>query len=258
MKPWAKFIHGGIVGLVLLAPSTASPAVKDMTGSVTREVTPKMEESSATTSRADVDAFPGRTYGDLDGRGCLWELEQRSIPFERYGHARGVETPVRLVGALHGVLFRTDTIDWETSAKREVLDCRLVLALDDLAEIVAKHGVTEVVHYGIYRGDVPLPKHGRPRHHVAALAIDLAELVKEDGTRLAVRRDWAGYVGARTCVEGARPTASSEVAIELRGILCEVAKDKLFHQVLTPNHNAQHRDHFHLEVMRDTSWTMIE
>jgi hypothetical protein len=40
--------------------------------------------------------------------------------------------------------------------------------------------------------------------------------------------------------------------------VCEAAEEKLFHQVLTPNHDARHRDHVHLEVMRGTEWRMVE
>jgi hypothetical protein len=206
-----------------------------------------------------LDPFPGRTYGNLRGSECLDALLGRGIAFTRPGHARGVETPVRLTGALHGITFRGESVDWETSARREVLDCRLVLALDDLAALLAAHGVIEVLHLGIYRGDVPIRPHERPLHHVAGLAIDVAAFVKSDGARLDVRRDFHGRVGARTCAPtGAPPIAPTTDTAELRGILCDVADGKTFHQVLTPNHDARHRDHFHLEVMRRTEWTMVE
>ena len=273
MNRTSSWLKGGIVAVLLLGPRSAQPAVKDVAiaASISREVTHHVEEAFAAEVdprrelQAEVDAlappmdpFPGRTYGNLDGRGCLWELHQREISFERYGHARGVETPVRLTGALHGVFFRADGIDWETSARREVLDCRLVLALDDLAALLAPRGITEVVHYGIYRGDVPLPAHGRPRHHVAGLAIDVAAFVKKDNGRIEVRRDWSGAIGARTCGEGSGPRTVTGDSLELRSILCDLVDEHVFHQVLTPNHNASHRDHFHLEVMRQTTWSMVQ
>ncbi len=59
-------------------------------------------------------------------------------------------------------------------------------------------------------------------------------------------------------MEPVRSPARSERTGELHGILCDVVGEKLFHQVLTPNHDARHRDHFHLEVMRDTEWTLVE
>jgi hypothetical protein len=203
------------------------------------------EPSSPTAPPPASESFPARAYGDLDRAACLSALDERGVPYERYGHARGVETPVRLMGPLHGVrLLHADTSDWLASARREILDCRLVLALDDLAAIVAAHGVTTIRHFGVYRGDLPLPKHGRPLHHVAALAIDVAAFEKADGTRVEVLRDWRGGAG--------------ESATELRAILGDIVDAKLFHQVLTPRHDAKHRDHFHLEVMRGTSWTFVD
>jgi hypothetical protein len=206
------------------------------------------------------DPFPGRTYGELDDESCLNALDDRHVDYERAGRARGVSAPVHLMGALHGVRFVHAELaeEWQESARREVLDCRLVLALDDFAAMLAPRGVVTVYHYGVYRGDLPLPKHGRPLHHVAAMAIDVAGFERDDGTHLDVRRDWAGWVGAHTCNE-AKPVASKKPnAPELHDLLCAAAEAKLFHQVLTPNHDAKHKDHFHLEVMRDTSWTMLE
>jgi hypothetical protein len=267
------------MALVLLGPSTAgsavgappatSPALREIAA---REIAASIEYAQTAESAQapaaplessfpEADPFPGHTYGNKDGKSCIRELDAREVPYERYGYARGVETPVRLMGPLHGVIFmHAEAPDWLTSARREVLDCRLVLALDDLAGMVAKHGVTQVLHYGIYRGDVPLPAHGKPRHHVAGLAIDVAAFVKEDATRLEVRRDWAGRVGARACGEGASPLgpAKESSSAELRGILCDLVKERMFHQVLTPNHDMRHRDHFHLEVMRNTSWTLVQ
>ena len=54
---------------------------------------------------APADPFPGRTYGNLDAKSCLRALDEREVPYERFGHARGVSTPVLLMGPLHGVLF---------------------------------------------------------------------------------------------------------------------------------------------------------
>jgi hypothetical protein len=260
MKTAASWMRGGIVGLILVAPATGEPAER-----VTRNVL--VDSLAIETELPPVDAiplpalpvdpFPGRTYGDMDDFGCVLALEARGVAYERVGHARGVQTPVRLMGPLHGVRFRhADTPDWLESAKREILDCRLVLALDDLASVVAARGFTTVLHYGVYRGDLPLPKRGPVLHHVAALAMDVAAFEKEDGTRVDVRRDWRSRVGAPVCDAG--PHASDAPTAEVHGIVCEVASERLFHQVLTPSHDARHKDHVHLEVMRGTEWSMVE
>jgi len=242
-NPWAR---GGIVGLVLVAPATGEPAERVTRFDSSPVMLMQMELPAVDPIPVPdlaVDPFPSRTYGNLEDVACIVELENRGIAYERVGH---------------GVLFRhADTPDWLASARREILDCRLVLALDDLAGVVAARGVTTVLHYGVYRGDLPLPTRGPALHHVAALAIDVAAFVLEDGTRLDMQRDWRGHVGQPACDDEGFAHASEE-SRELRGIVCEAAEEKLFHQVLTPNHDARHRDHVHLEVMRGTEWRMVE
>jgi hypothetical protein len=265
MNTAAHWLRGGIAALTLVAPSTGQPAVNNAVSALSAGAFTNEVDSLASAPRVERpavsdDPFPGRTYGDLDDEACLQALDERHVDYERPRRARGVSAPVHLMGALHGVRFvhAELTEDWEESARREVLDCRLVLSLDDLAALLAKRGVTTVFHYGVYRGDLPLPKHGRPLHHVAALAIDIAGFERDDGTKLDVRHDWAGWVGAPTCSEKTPIASKKPNAGELHDLLCDVAGAKLFHQVLTPNHDAKHRDHFHLEVMRQTSWTMLE
>jgi hypothetical protein len=289
MKTAAHWLRGALAGSILAVTALGEPAGNVsfaaqsepvLLATSLNPVVPRIEavEAEAPTPAAPVaaalpvDPFPGHTYGNLEDVACLVALENRSIAYERYGrHAHGVQTPVRLMGPLHGVHFmHAEAPDWLQSARHEILDCRLVLALDDFAALLAQRGITAVYHYGVYRGDLPLPKKGRPLHHVAALAMDVAMFEKEDGSRLVVRRDWSRRQGVRPCAvnpatEAAAapgsanaPNAPTTPARELRGILCDVVGEKLFHQVLTPNHDANHWDHFHLEVMRDTEWTLVE
>jgi hypothetical protein len=268
MKTAASWMRGGIIGLVLVTPATGQSAEK--AGRIESQPQPRLDLPALEarelppvdpiqTPDMSGDPFPSHTYGNLEDVACIVALENRQIPYERFGrHARGVETPVRLMGPLHGIRFQhAEAPDWLHSAKKEILDCRLVLALDDLAGLLAPSGVTTVLHYGIYRDDLPILAHTRPLHHTAGLAIDVAALVKEDGTRLEVQHDWRGHVGQHTCDERSVPSANAQTG-ELHAILCEVAREKLFHQVLTPNHNAAHWNHFHLEVMRGTDWTLVE
>jgi hypothetical protein len=282
MKTAATWLRGALVGSVFALAATGEPAEKVSFAAQTEPVLASIrlpdplpaplaflaEAEAVPAPLPAVDPFPARSYGNLEDVACLVSLESRGIVYERYGrHAHGVQTPVKLLGPLHGVRFvHAEATDWLQSAHHEILDCRLVLALDDLAALLARHGVRTVVHYGVYRGDLPLPAHGRPLHHVAAMAMDVAAFEKDDGTRLAVRRDWSGRVGARPC-DANEPNATNAAhasprpndrAEELHGILCDIVDEKIFHQVLTPNHDASHRDHFHLEVMRETEWTLVE
>ena len=89
--------------------------------------------------------------------------------------------------------------------------------------------------------------------HPAGLAIDVGAFRKTDGTWLNVARHFGGRVGDKTCGEGVHIADQSE-ARELRSIVCEAADLKLFTYALTPDYNAAHHDHFHLEIKPAVRW----
>lgn len=197
-------------------------------------------------------------YGQLSRARCEAELAHRKIPFRRES-ARGVLAPVRLSGPLRGVRFHGEGTaeDWKTSP-HEIVDCRLVLALDDCAEILRRHGIVEVRHYSMYR----LPPTSWPRakpatRHLGAVAIDAGQFVKEDGSVLDVDRHFHGAIGARTCGPGAAPRPATTEAKALRALLCEIVAARLFNVVLTPNYNQPHKNHFHLEVTAGKQWFLV-
>jgi hypothetical protein len=89
--------------------------------------------------------------------------------------------------------------------------------------------------------------------HPAGLAIDVGLLHKRDGRWLSVARDFQGKIGARTCGEGA-PAPENPIAIEMRALVCESAAQGVFTYVLTPDYNAAHADHFHMEIKPGVKW----
>ncbi|WP_437338840.1 extensin family protein [Sorangium sp. So ce394] len=114
------------------------------------------------------EASRAATYGRLSSDACDRELKRRGIP-----HApapRGaplVDRPVRITGALRGVTFRGDGVAKPRSTSVfDIADCRLVLALDDLAAFLATRGIAEVVHVSIHRpapAGTPAPKPKKPK-----------------------------------------------------------------------------------------------
>ncbi|KYF67936.1 hypothetical protein BE11_27605 [Sorangium cellulosum] len=89
--------------------------------------------------------------------------------------------------------------------------------------------------------------------HPAGLAIDVGALRKRDGTWISVARHFHGRIGDRTCGEGA-PQPELPEARELRSIVCEAADLGIFTYVLTPNYNAAHADHYHMEIKPGVRW----
>lgn len=103
----------------------------------------------------------------------------------------------------------------------------------------------------------PTPSEGQSTsRHPAALAIDVASLKKSSGAVLSVANHFAGRIGAKTCGDGV-PTPESPEARELLSIVCEAADARLFTYVLSPNFNAAHRDHFHMEIKAGVKWMLI-
>ncbi|WP_437737731.1 extensin family protein [Sorangium sp. So ce1335] len=99
------------------------------------------------------EASRAATYGGLSSDACDREMKRRRIPHA--AAARGaplVDRPVRITGPLHGVTFRGDGVAKPRSTSVfDIADCRLVLALDDLAAFLATRGVAEVVHVSMHR-----------------------------------------------------------------------------------------------------------
>ena len=154
----------------------------------------------------DADQTPAVRYARLSAAECEAELTSRGIAFDREA-AAGVFDAVRLAGPLHGVTFRTDLGERaRATTPYEIADCRLVLALDDFATILAAHDIVEVKHYSIYRP----PSKGWPDdklggQHNGGLALDAARFTRRDGTGFDVVKDFHGAIGAKTCGEGAAP-----------------------------------------------------
>ena len=89
--------------------------------------------------------------------------------------------------------------------------------------------------------------------HPDGLAIDVGAFIKRDGTVLSVASHFRGTIGAPTCGPGVA-VPQDEHARELRNIVCESFDRKLFTYVLTPNFDAPHQDHFHMEIKPGVRW----
>jgi len=209
------------------------------------------------TSPSDATTTPAVRYAQLSQSECEAELVSRKIDFVREtGDA--VLAPVRLTGALHGVVFRTDAKDKDrSSSPYEIADCRLVLALDDFTEILRSHDIVEVRHYSMYRPPRSWPDGKIGSRHDGALAIDAGRFIDKSGATLDVDRDFHGAIGAATCGERAVPKPATPAALTLRAILCEAVAQRLFNVVLTPNYNRPHKNHFHLEVTAGVAWFLV-
>jgi hypothetical protein len=107
---------------------------------------------------AVVDASPAYRYANMTSEEALAELDSRQILYTKLDAVPGVRAPVRLTGRLHGVYFHSSLPPEErVTSIFEILDARLALALDDFAAVLERHDIDEVVHYTMYRPNMPPP-----------------------------------------------------------------------------------------------------
>ena len=207
----------------------------------------------------DVTATAAWKYGAMTKDECEAEVTKRGLPFAPE-ETRGVLAGGRLTGPIRGVTFRSRLSEEQRATSPwEIVDCRLVLALDDFAQVLVTHDVVEVRHYSMYR---LTPKSWPPgkigsQHH-GGMAIDAAIFTTSDGTKIDVLDDWHGRIGAKTCGPAAAPRRKTEKAVKLRAILCEVAAQRIFNVILTPNHDRAHKNHFHLDVTPGAKWFVVD
>ncbi|MFO0579442.1 MAG: extensin family protein [Polyangia bacterium] len=223
-----------------------------------RPVAPRNPVAQYLETPSDITSTAAYRYGQIGKVECEAELKRRQIPFKREP-ARGVFAGVRLTGPLRGVLFRGEGTDQERArSPHEIVSCRLVLALYDAAETLLAHDIAEVRHYSMYRLPPESWPWARPaERHLGGVAIDAGRFIKKDGSVLDVDKHFHGAIGARTCGPGAAPRPATAQALELRKLLCELVARRLFNVVLTPNYNAPHKNHFHLEVTSGKRWFLV-
>jgi hypothetical protein len=160
------------------------------------------------------------------GADCLTLLDQLGV---RYGKFDEAGRLLVLRGDLGGIHYRG------LARAPLVAECRLILALYRVAPILERAGVTEVGYSGAY--SYRLSRTGRLSLHAYGLALDVHQMVV-DGRLVRVERDFRR--GLTACPCPAEP-ALNRVACALRGV-------QVFRELLTPDYNIDHHDHFHLGI----------
>lgn len=162
-----------------------------------------------------------------DGESCLARLASTGLVFERQRETRGVEVPVVLGSLVGGVEY------WANDKRPLLVDCRLALALHHIAHLLRSHGVTRARFSGayVYRNT----RGGKLSLHARGLAIDIHDLTAH-GRTFTVKADFSRGVGC-----------NPDVPL-LNRIACDLGRTQLFRELLTPDYDRDHHDHFHLAV----------
>ena len=160
---------------------------------------------------------------------------------------QGVADPVTVATPINGMPFRY--LGNTAVRPRFFMDCTLARSLVRAAPHWRSRGIVEVQDIGVYNyrcigtGTPPNCPSGMSQHAYAK-AIDLARFVHADGTTYTLETDWVIDPSTEpTC------TAATEAGKDdwLHRVICALKADAVWNIALTPNYNAAHRDHFHLE-----------
>ncbi len=178
--------------------------------------------------------------------GCHAMLDALGLDWQATAAQRGIADPVRVQPLIAGVTYRYQT---STTASAMIMDCALAPRLAQLSELVRQYDIVEIEHIGIYNyrcigGGNPDTDGCTPSMHAQARAIDLHAFITRDGTRYDVTDDYVITTRHDSCPI----PSSSEPDRILKEIACSMVEDRIFQIVLTPSYNADHRDHFHVDM----------
>lgn len=238
-----------------LSPTSEASASTDSTPPPVTELLAPEPFEAPLPDRVLPPSAPASRLANLSPGQCRAELKRRQLPFKPApGPSKGVATPVRLTGPLRGVTFRAPG----GRSPYGTLDCRLLLALDELAEVLVRHRVTSVRVDNLHRPRARLPGRRKPSQHSYGLAADIMSFTRDDGTELVVERDWVRGPSGSACGPGSRAPDFHPAGIALLNLVCDIARAGLFHHMLTPNHDEAHRDHLHFDLKRGDRTMLLE
>jgi len=181
-------------------------------------------------------------HGWLD----LYHLDYMTGPANQ-----GIADPITVTLPLNSVAYRYSG----NTTQRKTLygDCTLMKSLAEAAPIIRSHDITEIIDIGIYNYrciDQSLtPPNCTMSQHAYAKAIDIAELVTSDSTHYSVLKDWV-IDSTATCTAD---TANDKDAF-LHAVICQLKAAGVWNIVLTPNYNADHRNHFHVDLTKGSDF----
>lgn len=179
---------------------------------------------------------------------CRAWLDQYGIAYTVPSPRDGVTDPVTLTTPINGIVYRY--LDATSVRATFFMDCTLAKSLVRAAPHWRSRGIVEVQDIGVYNyrcigtGTPPNCPQGMSQHAYAK-AIDFARFVHADGTTYTVETDWViDPTGGTTC----SATTEDDKDTWLHRVICDLKRDAVWNIALTPNYNADHRNHFHVDL----------
>lgn len=177
----------------------------------------------------------------ISPRVCLARLRRLGVAFRRASPRRGLVTPVVITGPVNGLKL---TPMW--GRRPALMDCRFALILHRIAPIVRRVGVDEL-RYSAFYSYRYVSGTGRLSRHASGMAADIFEVRGPGGLRANLLKDWVKAKGRPgDCVAG----VTSRKGRVLRRLACALEHSGVLFQVMTPDSDYAHRNHYHLSGLR--------
>ena len=213
---------------------------------------------SETCARAD-DRAPGTDAGVVDtpaidgtpaveaDEACLRELDAQAVAYKRVPLAGGMRTPIEIAGPIDGITLVA------RGRRSAVMDCVLARALVQAGAVFKELGITTLAFSAAFdhrtrRGS------NEASAHAYGLAIDVHVIGGSFG-QYDVRQHFERGVGAWRGLRkqpGALDACVGQPATNegrvLRQLACRLKLHPAFRVIVTPDDNADHQDHLHLEA----------
>ena len=169
----------------------------------------------------------------LDDAGVIWAPWNYATQYDD-GLACTINDPIRVSSPIKGVTYRYYN---QQTAGTMSMSCDLAMALVRLSTLLREHDITDLLHIGTFNcrkiaGSSSLSQHSY------GLAIDIYGLVDAGGQDYILERDW----------EHGTTDPQSPRAQLLYDVAQAMHDQKIFNIVLTPNYNAAHDNHFHVDL----------
>jgi hypothetical protein len=243
----------GLPSRVTLAVGDRLQADLDAAGNGTAEL-PAAGTQTLTATAYDLDevavatATVEVTIADPTPADCHAWLDLYGLTYTLGPAMPGVADPVRAVMPINGLGYRV--VGGADPRQSLFGDCTIILSLARAASFMRERGIVEVSDYGVYNyrcigGGTPPDCPNGISQHASATAIDLAGFTDGEGTFYSVNDDWVIDPDAEDTCEAQAEPGKDEFLHEL---ICAMKHAGLWTIVLTPNYNADHRNHFHVDL----------
>jgi hypothetical protein len=178
--------------------------------------------------------------------GCHDWLDLYKLDYTTGPASPGIADPITVKAPINGVAYR---YNGSTDPRKTVMgDCSLVKSLAEAAPILREHDIATFVDIGVYNyrciDQSKSPPNCTMSQHAYAKAIDIAAWETNAGEKYTVLTDWDIDPATTTCTAETTPGKDAF----LHEVICALKKAGVWNIMLTPNYNADHRNHFHVDL----------